>query len=128
MTVKNDNFGGFKFENSSRIINVRVMYENVTTIGDIKIGMRCVGSRDTEHVNVVAVLQVRMRSSGVLLTLADEMLSSDINSGLLRLSSYGKLRGEVRVMKMIRTRATAEMNCSMCLNFTSRAIQDLLCM
>ncbi|XP_059656821.1 late embryogenesis abundant protein At1g64065-like [Cornus florida] len=93
MRVKNENFGSFKLENSFKVI---VLYGNVT-VGDMKIDRRSVRGRKTEHVNVT----VQVRSSRELL--GDESFRSDMNSGLLNLISYAKLRGEVHVMNFIKS-------------------------
>ncbi|KAA8520888.1 hypothetical protein F0562_011561 [Nyssa sinensis] len=89
LTINNKNFGGFKYEKS----NTTVSYGNAK-IGDMKINTGRVRARGTGSVNVT----VQVRSN----ELSDNQnFSSDISSGLLKLSSYGRLSGRVHVLKMM---------------------------
>uniref|UniRef100_A0A5B7BVH7 Late embryogenesis abundant protein LEA-2 subgroup domain-containing protein n=1 Tax=Davidia involucrata TaxID=16924 RepID=A0A5B7BVH7_DAVIN len=117
VAVSNNNFGRFKYQNSNAV----VLYGKAK-IGDVKINRGRVRARGTVRMNVT----VQVRSNGLLSD--DKNFSSDISSGLLKLSSYAKLSGEVHVMKIINKRKTVEMNCTMDLNLKTQAIQDLRCM
>ena len=115
VTIKNKNFGGFKFENSTLSLLYRGM-----VIGERKIGHGRVKAREGQAMNVT----VELRSN----RLSDlNNLSSDINSGMLKLSSSAKLSGTVHLVKIIKKRRNTELNCIMTLNLTSRAVQDLQC-
>ncbi|XP_022862930.1 late embryogenesis abundant protein At1g64065-like [Olea europaea var. sylvestris] len=116
--VYNKNFGPFKFQNSSTTL----LYRNIT-IGVANIYEGRVEGRERKRMNMS--LQVRANK---LLSDYNLNLSSDIDSGLVKyLSGHAKLKGEVRLLKIIKRRRTAEMNCTMSLNLTSQEVQDLLC-
>lgn len=116
--VYNKNFGPFKFQNSSTTL----LYRNIT-IGVANIYEGRVEGRERKRMNMS--LQVRANK---LLSDYNLNLSSDIDSGLVKYSSdHAKLKGEVRLLKIIKQRRTAEMNCTMSLNLTSQEVQDLLC-
>ncbi|KAL6986326.1 hypothetical protein U1Q18_019693 [Sarracenia purpurea var. burkii] len=119
MSVKNNNFGQFKYENSTVAF---FLYQNVTVgIGYIDRGLA--GARATKRLNVT----VEVTSNDELLR-GNRNFSGDLSSGLLELTSYAKLIGRVHVMKIINKRASKLMNCTMNLDLTTKAIQDLICM
>ncbi|GMY30434.1 late embryogenesis abundant protein At1g64065-like [Fagus crenata] len=115
VTIKNKNFGRFKFENST----FRVLYEGMV-IGERKLRHGRVKARTGQAMNVT----VELRSNRLWDT---KNLSSDIKSGRLNLSSYANLSGTVHVMKIIKKRKITELSCTMTLNLTSRVVQDLQC-
>lgn len=115
--VYNKNFGHFKFQNSSATL----LYRNIT-IGMANIYGGRVEGRERKRMNVS--LQVRANK---LLSNYNFNLSSDIDSGLVKLSSHAKLKGEVRLLNVIKRHRIAGMNCTMNLNLTSQEVQDLLC-
>ncbi|KAK6142757.1 hypothetical protein DH2020_023105 [Rehmannia glutinosa] len=53
-------------------------------------------------------------------------LGSDINSGLITMSSYTVVGGRVKIF-VVKKHVTVRMNCSMTVNITSRAIQQQKC-
>ncbi|KAG5228305.1 late embryogenesis abundant protein [Salix suchowensis] len=103
VSIKNSNFVRFQFENSSS----SVLCEGVV-VGEAKLGSGRVGARKTRRVNIAV------------------KISGDFNSGKLKLNSYAKLKGNVRLFGIVKNR-TAVMNCGLNLNLTSRSIQDMEC-
>ena len=114
VSVKNSNFVRFKFENTSS----SALYKGMV-VGEAKLRSGRVGARKT-RMNIV----VKIGSPGSLSEAKN--LSSDINSGMLKMNSYAKLKGDVRLFGTVKNR-TAVMSCGMNLNLSSRSIQDLEC-
>ncbi|KAK6158295.1 hypothetical protein DH2020_005609 [Rehmannia glutinosa] len=105
--LRNMNFGRFEFRGGHTIL----LYENAT-IGAASIYQGRVGGRKNKEMNVTLKVSY-MNFSGDIGLL-----------GLVKLRSFAKLRGEVRVVKIINRGTTAVMNCTMDLNLTSQVIQD----
>lgn len=115
VSVKNSNFVRFKFENTSS----SALYKGMV-VGEAKLRSGRVGARKTRRMNIV----VKIGSPGSLSEAKN--LSSDINSGMLKMNSYATLKGDVRLFGIVKNR-TAVMSCGMNLNLSSRSIQDLEC-
>lgn len=110
MSVKNMNFGYFEFE--SGVANVR--YGGVI-VGKRKIVGGVLNAKGTMKMNITVDLT------------ASNVSEIDVNSGVLELRSYAKLRGRICSMKILKKMKTAEMNCTMTINLTAATINDLLC-
>lgn len=54
-------------------------------------------------------------------------LGSDINSGVLTLTSQARLRGKVHLMKVIKKRKSAEMSCTIAINLSAGVVQEFKC-
>ncbi|CAI9094192.1 OLC1v1029886C1 [Oldenlandia corymbosa var. corymbosa] len=115
--LSNDNFGRFKFQNGS----TSVVYGN-TTLGMTDIEGGIVRGRKAKKISVV----VQLESNDDLAQNVN--FSSDVGSNLVKLNGYAQLRGQVKVVKFVTKHKTSFMNCSMSLNLTSQAIQDLRCL
>ncbi|KAF8369382.1 hypothetical protein HHK36_032348 [Tetracentron sinense] len=115
VTVKNKNFGHYKFDNTTATIS----YGGIT-VGEAVIAKGRAKARNTRKMNITMAVTSSQLSG-------NSNLGSEINSGMVTLSSYAKLSGKVQLMKMMKKRKTAEMNCTMALNLTSKAIQNLNC-
>jgi len=115
VTIKNTNFGRFKFDNST----LSVLYGGMN-VGNRSIIHGRVKARETHEMNIT----VEVRSNRVMDT---KNLSGDIEAGMLKLSSYAKLSGRVNLMNIMRKRKTTEMNCTMILDLKRRAFQGLRC-
>ncbi|KAL0312531.1 UNVERIFIED_CONTAM: hypothetical protein Sradi_5652400 [Sesamum radiatum] len=117
--LHNMNFGRFKFRGG----NTTFLYEKAT-VGVTGIYDGRVGSREKREMNV----SVKVMASTDRQQSENSMdFSRDVDSGLIKLRSLAELKGEVRVVKIINRHTTALMNCTMALNLTGQAIQDLLC-
>lgn len=115
VAVKNTNFGHFKFKNST----ITLAYRG-DPVGDAKISKARARARSTKKMNVT----VDVNSDHVW---SHSNLVRDLNSGFLTLTSQGKLSGKVHLMKVMKRRRYAEMNCTIIINLVRRRIQDLKC-
>ncbi|KAJ8555821.1 hypothetical protein K7X08_013317 [Anisodus acutangulus] len=115
--IDNDNFGRINFQESSMSI---FLYDNVT-IGFANINVGRVEGRKSKRIGI----SLQVRTNG--LNHSNGNLSSDINSRMVELTSFGEFRGKVKAMNIMSSHKTSVMNCTMNLNLTSQAIQDLLC-
>ncbi|OWM72096.1 hypothetical protein CDL15_Pgr017979 [Punica granatum] len=120
VTVKNTNFGRYKFENGT---SVSVLYAGHPVGDRIVINAGRARARDTKEVNVT----MEVRSSWLGSDVVSRNLSSDLNSGTLQLSTYAKLRGRVHLMEMFKRRRTAEMNCTITVDLPSEKVQNVRC-
>ncbi|KAG6649893.1 late embryogenesis abundant protein At1g64065-like [Carya illinoinensis] len=115
VTVKNTNFGHFKFSNSTATFSYRG-----TKVGEGTILQARVRARSTKKLNVTVSVDSKKVSR-------KSLLHSDINSGVLKLSSYAKLSGKTHLFKAFKKKKYAEMKCTMELNTKTKAIQNLAC-
>ncbi|GFY81883.1 hypothetical protein Acr_02g0001230 [Actinidia rufa] len=58
---------------------------------------------------------------------SDAHLGSDLKSGKLTLTSYATLKGKVHLFKVIKKKKSAQMNCTMDVDTTKQAIENLHC-
>ncbi|KAF8380155.1 hypothetical protein HHK36_027638 [Tetracentron sinense] len=107
VTVKNTNFGHFKFENST----ASVTYEG-TTVGQAFIDRGRTRARETKKMNITV-------------DVSSDRLSGA--SGTLTLGSHAKLSGKIHLFKIIKKKKSAEMDCTMIVNLLNKAIQELNC-
>ncbi|KAI3407388.1 LEA_2 domain-containing protein [Psidium guajava] len=116
--LRNTNFGRFEFLNGTV---VSVIYGG-TALGGGKISGGRARARERERETV----KMELRSSELA---ADgrKNLTSDAGSGMVKLTSYAKIRGRVTVMGWIKRWRTAEMNCTMSLDLHGRMVRDLWC-
>ncbi|KAE8733896.1 putative ATP-binding cassette transporter [Hibiscus syriacus] len=117
-TVKNTNFGDFKYE----VGMVTFAYRG-TSVGEVTIKKGRAGIRSTKKVDVV----VELRSSSLSSNTTDGELGSDISSGVLPLTSYSKLEGKIHMMKVIKRKKSARMNCTMEIDIHSRKVGNIIC-
>ncbi|XP_059441972.1 late embryogenesis abundant protein At1g64065-like [Corylus avellana] len=115
VTIKNTNFGRFKFDDST----LSVLYGGVN-VGDRKMGHGRVKARETQGMNFT----VEVRSNRVM---DARNLSREIEGGMVKLSSYARLSGRVNLMNIVRKRKITEMNCTMTLDLANHAFRDLRC-
>ncbi|XP_059629141.1 late embryogenesis abundant protein At1g64065-like [Cornus florida] len=115
VTVKNTNFGHFKFQDSVATISYRG-----SPVGEVLIGNARAKARSTKKINVTMNLssaKVSMKSQ----------LGSDMNSGKLTLTSQATLSGKIHLFKIIKKKKSARMNCTMDVNTKTKAIENLKC-
>ncbi|ESR52692.1 Late embryogenesis abundant protein [Citrus sinensis] len=117
LTIDNENYGYFEYKNCSG----SVFYGSVT-VGDVKIRDGRVEAREVKRINVT--VDVDVRSNG---NLDNQNLSSDRNSGIVKLNSYAKLHGNVNLFNVLKKTKTPELDCSMNLVLARRAVEDLVC-
>lgn len=116
VTVKNTNFGNFKFDNSTATISYMG-----TEIGDGAIGKVHVRFRSTKKLNVTVT------ASSSKVSTNSHLRGDIIDSGILQLSSHAKLSGKIHLFLIFKKKKSAEMNCTMELNTKTKAIQNLAC-
>ncbi|KAA8539982.1 hypothetical protein F0562_026674 [Nyssa sinensis] len=110
-TIKNKNFGPFKFENS----NITFSYRG-RPVGAALISPATAGFLSTKKMSVGFIV-----SSNAAAT------DSNLASGELTLNSYSKVRGKVLLLKVLERKKSAEMKCTMTVNLAGRVVQDLIC-
>ncbi|PON97754.1 Immunoglobulin-like fold containing protein [Trema orientale] len=116
IAIRNKNFGHFRFDNAA----ANVTYGGVT-VGDGEIVKARASARKTKRMNVT----LEVSSSGRVTETAK--LSDDLRSGNLTLTSVARVRGKVTLMKVMKKKKTANMNCTMTVNLATRAVHDLDC-
>ncbi|XP_022774050.1 late embryogenesis abundant protein At1g64065-like [Durio zibethinus] len=114
-TVKNTNFGHFKYEAG----NVTFAYRD-TTVGVAIIEKARARARSTKKVDVMVVLSSSSLSN-------TNELGSDIRSGVLRLTSYSNLDGKIHLMKVIKRKKSAQMNCTMDIEIATKTLGNIIC-
>ncbi|XP_030530228.1 late embryogenesis abundant protein At1g64065-like [Rhodamnia argentea] len=111
VTVKNTNFGHFRYGNGTMSLAYNGM-----VVGDAAIvkGTRA-KARETTKFNVTVDV-----TSGRLASTAS--LGADVNSGVSMLSGDGKVRGKVELLKMMKRRKSGVMDCTLNVNLATRAV------
>ncbi|KAL7150417.1 hypothetical protein ABFS83_05G110500 [Erythranthe nasuta] len=116
LTIKNTNFGQFKYDNAT----LAILYNGVP-LGEAVIPRGRVKARKTLKFNVSFDLNSdRLNGNNM-------NLGNDINSGVLRLSSQARVNGKVHLMKIIKKNKSGNMNCDWIVNLATRMVEDLNC-
>ncbi|KAK9276910.1 hypothetical protein L1049_006447 [Liquidambar formosana] len=115
VTVKNTNFGPYKFDNSTATFTYGGM-----TVGQVVIPKGKAGLRSTKKIDVT----VDLNSDALAST---SSLGSDISSGILKLSTQAKLSGKVELMFVMKKKKSAQMNCTLTFDLSAKALQALEC-
>ncbi|KAL0297572.1 UNVERIFIED_CONTAM: hypothetical protein Sradi_6809300 [Sesamum radiatum] len=97
--------------NNSTSVNMRLLAQ--VTIKNTNFGH--FNARKTKKFNI----SVDVSSEG--------LSGNDMNSGVLRLSSSGKVAGKVHLMKVIKRNKSGEMKCDWSINLATRQVEDLKC-
>ncbi|XP_050269142.1 uncharacterized protein LOC126713431 [Quercus robur] len=113
--MKNTNFGPYKYDSTIATF----MYQGVT-IGQVTIPKGKAGLRSTKKVTVT----VNVNSNALSSTTG---LGSELGAGVLTLNGQAKLSGKVELMFVMKKKKSAEMNCSMTIDLSSKAIQSMIC-
>ena len=113
--IKNTNFGPYKYDSTIATF----MYQGVT-IGQVTIPKGKAGLRSTKKVTVT----VNVNSNALSSTTG---LGSELGAGVLTLNGQAKLSGKVELMFVMKKKKSAEMNCSMTIDLSSKAIQSMIC-
>ena len=114
-TIKNTNFGHFKYEHGS----VTFSYDGMI-VGEAQLGEARARARSTKKVDRVVTL-----SSSDLPT--NSKLTNDLGGGILPLTSYSKLNGKIHLMKVIKKKKSALMDCTLEVNLGMKKIQNVQC-
>ncbi|XP_057489705.1 late embryogenesis abundant protein At1g64065-like [Actinidia eriantha] len=114
--VKNTNFGPFKYGNTTV-----TFYYKGTEVGSTIVRKSKANFRSTKKVNVSADLVMPT-------TLASRVnLISDLNSEILPLTSQAKMNGKVEIIFIFKKKRTANMNCTMDVNISTKSLQNVKC-
>ncbi|OAY48378.1 late embryogenesis abundant protein At1g64065 [Manihot esculenta] len=114
--VKNTNFGHFKYEKSTVTFEYRG-----TAVGTVIIDRARTRARSTRKFDAMVVLKTDSVAENI------EQLGRDISSGKLPLTSSSKLEGKIHLMKLIKKKKSAQMNCTMNVDIQTRTLQDIVC-
>ncbi|KAK8705497.1 hypothetical protein V6N13_049099 [Hibiscus sabdariffa] len=115
VAIKNTNFGHFKFENTT----ISFDYGGVR-VGDAFVAKGRSKARSTKKMNIT----VEMNSNNIP---NNSSLQNEIESGFLTLTCHSKLSGKVQLMKLIKKKKSAEIECTMLINLETKAVQDIKC-
>ncbi|XVF79358.1 hypothetical protein PTKIN_Ptkin14bG0215500 [Pterospermum kingtungense] len=117
VTVKNTNFGHFRFNSSTFMVSYKGYL-----VGEATIVKARVRARSTKKFNVTVSVRSNDNMSRNL-----QQLSSDIDSGIISLSSHVKLEGKIHLFKISKKKKSAELDCDMDVNTSLKQIQNLNC-
>ncbi|XVF52994.1 hypothetical protein PTKIN_Ptkin05aG0062600 [Pterospermum kingtungense] len=115
VTVKNTNFGHYKFDNAT----LSFLYDGVI-VGEAIIPKARARARSTKRLDVTVEVNSRALTSTT-------RLGSELSSNVLTLNSQAKLKGKVELMKVLKTKKSPEMNCTIAFNVSTKNLQDLKC-
>ncbi|CAL9030244.1 unnamed protein product [Prunus brigantina] len=113
--VKNTNWGPYKFDAGT----VSFMYQGVT-VGQVVVPKSKAKMRSTKKIDVM----VSLNSYGLP---SSSNLGTELKSGVLTLSSKGKLTGKVVLMLMMKKRKSATMDCTMTFDLSTKTLKTLQC-
>ncbi|KAF8007583.1 hypothetical protein BT93_K1551 [Corymbia citriodora subsp. variegata] len=115
ISVKNPNKVGFKYENSTCLLNYRG-----EQVAEVRIPAGEIGADRTKQMNVTLVV------------LADRLLSnshaySDYLSGVVPLSTYMNMSGKVTIMGLIKVHVVSMTSCNLSALVHERIVVNLQC-
>ncbi|KAM5572321.1 hypothetical protein ABKV19_012404 [Rosa sericea] len=113
--VRNTNWGPYKFEAGV----VTFMYAGLP-VGQVYIPDGKAGMRSTKKIDVM----VSVSSASLP---GNTMLGTELNNGLLMLTSTARVTGKVELMLIMKKRKSADMMCSMVFNVATKTVQNLEC-
>ncbi|KAF8010872.1 hypothetical protein BT93_J1495 [Corymbia citriodora subsp. variegata] len=113
--IKNTNWGPFKYDETA----VNFTYGGVQ-VGQLTIPKSKANFKSTKKIDV----NVNLSSDALP---SSSNLGSELSSGLITVNSQGELKGKVTIMFMFKKTKTSQMNCTMAINTTSKAVQTLSC-
>ncbi|GFY83303.1 hypothetical protein Acr_03g0000770 [Actinidia rufa] len=114
--IKNTNFGPFKYGNTS----VHFYYKG-TEVGSTTIRKSKANFRSTKKVNV----QVNLVMPASLASNSE--LANDLNAGILPLTSQSRVNGKVEIMFIFKKKRSANLNCTMEVNISTKSLQNVKC-
>ncbi|GFY81880.1 hypothetical protein Acr_02g0001200 [Actinidia rufa] len=114
--IKNTNFGPFKYGNTS----VHFYYKG-TEVGSATIRKSKANFRSTKKVNV----PVNLVMPSSLATNSE--LANDLNAGILPLTSQSRVNGKVEIMFIFKKKKSANLNCTLEVNTSTKVLQNVKC-
>ncbi|KAJ4872949.1 Late embryogenesis abundant (LEA) hydroxyproline-rich glycoprotein family [Raphanus sativus] len=117
VSVKNPNYVTFRYSNTTTDI-----YYKGVVVGEARGPPGKARAHRTARMNMTVDIRIdRLVSEPGLVR---EVLGS---SGLVNLWSYTRISGKVKIMGIVKKHATVKMNCTMAVNISRQAIQDVEC-
>ncbi|KAG7013763.1 Late embryogenesis abundant protein, partial [Cucurbita argyrosperma subsp. argyrosperma] len=113
VSVKNPNVASFKYSNTTT-----TLYINETVIGEARGPPGQAKARRTVQMN----LTINIVVDRLLLN-----LNSDMSSGKLRLRSFSRVPGRVKLLHILRRNIVVKMNCTSTINIFNKSIEDQNC-
>ncbi|KAK9279205.1 hypothetical protein L1049_012883 [Liquidambar formosana] len=115
VSVKNPNVASFKHGNTTSSL-----YYRGTLVGEARGPPGQSKARRTTRMNItVDIITDRLTSN--------PNLKSDVGSGLLTMSSFSRVGGRVKIMKIIKRNVIVTMNCTTTVNISTQAILKQQC-
>ncbi|XP_062029582.1 uncharacterized protein LOC133745513 [Rosa rugosa] len=113
--VKNTNWGPYKFDASTATF----VYQGVA-VGQVSIPKSKAGMRSTKKISVSVSLNTDELPSS-------STLGSELNSGILTLTSQAKLTGKVELMLIMKKKKSATMDCTIAFDLSTKTVKSLQC-
>lgn len=113
--VKNTNFGRYSYRNATVVFKYRG-----TAVGSAAVRRSKANWRSTKRFNVEVDLNLVNPQT-------DSQLRQDLNSGIIPITSEGKLRGRVELMWLMKKNKSTGMNCSMIIA-AQQQITNIVCL
>ncbi|KAM5572338.1 hypothetical protein ABKV19_012419 [Rosa sericea] len=113
--IKNTNWGPYKFDAGTATFQ----YQGVT-IGQVVIPKSKAGMRSTKKISVEVGVNTNVLPSS-------STLGSELNSGVLTLTSQVQLKGKVELMLIMKKNKYAAMDCTIAFDLSSKTVKTLEC-
>ncbi|KAL3738224.1 hypothetical protein ACJRO7_019705 [Eucalyptus globulus] len=113
--IKNTNWGPFKYDATT----VNFVYGGVQ-VGEVAIPKSKANFKSTKKIDANVTLNSMNLLSG-------STLGSELSLGVITLNSQGELKGKVTVMFMFKKNKTSQMNCTMAIDVSTKALKSLSC-
>ena len=113
--VKNTNWGPYKFQNTTAVFT-----HDGAVVGQVDIPKGKAGMKSTKKMDVTVHL-----SSSQLANTAK--LGSELNSGILTLTSTARMTGKVELMLIMKKNKSANMNCTITIDVAAKTLRSLQC-
>lgn len=110
VTVKNKNFGNYKFDSTKATFSYKG-----SDIGEGTISEDKAKAKKTKKINVTVSLST------------NKVSASDISSGNVTLTAYAKLDGKVHLLNIIKKKKSSELNCTISVDTKAKAVNVLSC-
>ncbi|KAK6132149.1 hypothetical protein DH2020_034105 [Rehmannia glutinosa] len=109
--VKNTNFGRFKFDNTQMHF-----FHRGTRVATYMMPNGVANGRSTKKIGVAVDMTMASGASQGI----NSQLASDLRAGVVPITCQGKMRGNVRLMVVLKKNKSADMNCSLDIVMTER--------
>ncbi|ESW07142.1 hypothetical protein PHAVU_010G105100 [Phaseolus vulgaris] len=116
VSVKNPNVASFKYSNTTTSL-----YYRGIMVGEARLPPGRAKARRTIRMNVtIDVITDRLVSSPDFRT--------DLGSGLMTMSSFSRVPGQVKILNLFKRHVVVKMNCSTTFNISTQAIKEQSCL